>query len=489
MVRMMRDFSFLASTLFAGAATLSMGFGSSNNTSGAEGFVGINGLGGVTMGAGGIMGSGVLGGWFARRLSAQENGTDKAGSGHHVAIKSFDVSEDETLTYPSNLANIPDEHTTIMPIGDHERSSWAANRDSDPVTYLIFASSALKGGNGGAVVLETTDLTNFTFATDRGYAEQVMNPPVDFHACDVNWSTVFDENYSAPGSVLQDPTRPPGNFIMLYEAENHCPTLTNQQPYYATVGFARSPDFGRTWPQPVDDEFGGPDRHPVLKSDTPEPTVNTTRALGNAIPSAFVDGNYVYVVYGHAAGAATDGLVRVARAKFDGNDRATRRDHDRPGGGPNHPLEFFKWNGSAFDQPGIGGSDVGPVPAGGCPGRQGSGEISYNDDLGRYFMIFVCNSFKEDGYGSWYYSTATSLELQDWAQPVMIGGSRKPIIGPCNLKDNTGNEFDGFYPSFMSPDARQGHTRLTGKVFFLKGCDTGGDRLFLSRTFTITIEP
>jgi hypothetical protein len=71
----------------------------------------------------------------------------------------------------------------------------------------------------------------------------------------------------------------------------------------------------------------------------------------------------------------------------------------------------------------------------------------------------------------------------------MIGGSHQLIVGPCNVNDNTGNEFDGFYPSFMSPGARQGHTRLTGKVFFLRGCDTGGDRHFLSRTFTITVDP
>jgi len=418
----------------------------------------------------------VLSGWFAGWLFAQDNDGEHRRTAHHATIRSFEVSDDETLTYPSNLTNIPDEHTTIMPIGHHDG-------DSDSGAYLVFASSGVTGGNGGTVVLETTDLRNFTFATDRGYAEQVMNPPVPFKSCDAAWRTVFDENYSAPGSVLQDPTQPPGNFIMLYEAENHCPTLTNQQPYYATVGFAKSSDFGRTWPQPVDNEFGGPDRHPVLKSDTPQPTVNTTRALGNAIPSAFVDRNYVYVVYTHAAGTASDGLVRVARAKFDGDDWG----HDSGGGG--HPLEFSKWDGSAFDQPGIAGLDMGPVPGTGCPGRQGMAEITYNDDLGLYFMIFVCNSFSVDGYGSWYYSTATSLDLQDWTPPKLIAGSHKLIVGPCNLKDNTGNEFDGFYPSFMSPDARQGHTRLTGKVFFLRGCDTGGDRAFLSRTFTITVEP
>jgi hypothetical protein len=429
----------------------------------------------------------VLGGWSTGQLLAQNRDGDQDRAAHHAKIKSFEVSADETLSYPSNLTNLADEHTTIMPIGDHRRFPGTADRDSDSDAYLVFASSAVTGGNGGTVVLETTDLKNFTFAADYGYSEQVMNPPVDFKSCDAAWSTVFDENYAAPGSVVQDPTRPPGNFIMLYEAENHCPTLTNQQPYYATVGFATSSDFGRTWPAPVDNEFGGPDRHPVLKSDTPEPTTNTTRALGNAIPSAFVDGNYVYVAYTHAAGTASDGLVRVARAKFDGDDHGNGWDRDSGGGG--HPLEFFKWNGSAFDQPGIAGLDMGPVPGSGCPGRQGMAEISYNDDVRLYFMIFVCNSFSVDGYGSWYYSTATSLELQDWTPPEMIVGSHKLIVGPCNSKDKTGNEFDGFYPSFMSPESPAGHTRLTGKVFFLRGCDTGADRHFLSRTFTITVDP
>lgn len=316
-----------------------------------------------------------------------------------------------------------------------------------------------------------------------------MNPPVDFTSCDPVYDGEFDENYAAPGSVVQYPTRPPGNLIMFYEAENHCPGGNNQQPFYATVGFATSPDFGRTWPQPVDAEFGGPDRHPVLKSDIPEPTANTPFALGDAIPSAFVDHNYIYVAYTHAAGAKSDGLVRVARAKLDGNDQAIGADQGSPGGGPNHPLQFFKWYAGAFNQPGITGLDAGPVPGSGCPGRQGMAEISYNDDLGLYFMVFVCNSFSVDGYGSWYYSTATSLDRQDWTAPEIILGSRKLIVGPCNLKDKTGNEFDGFYPSFMSPGAQAGHTRLTGKVFFLSGCDTGEPRAFVSRNFRITVEP
>ena len=31
-------------------------------------------------------------------------------------IRSLAVSADETLTYPSNLTNLPDEHTTVMPL-------------------------------------------------------------------------------------------------------------------------------------------------------------------------------------------------------------------------------------------------------------------------------------------------------------------------------------------------------------------------------------
>ena len=73
-----------------------------------------------------------------------------------------------------------------------------------------------------------------------------MAPPTAIDQCNPTYQTEFDGNYAAPGSVVQDPTLPPGNLIMLYEAENHCPGGVNQQPFYATVGFARSSDNGKT---------------------------------------------------------------------------------------------------------------------------------------------------------------------------------------------------------------------------------------------------
>src|SRR5579864_671613 len=182
------------------------------------------------------------------RAASVNSWNDDQSEGHHAKIASFSVEvPDETLTYPSYLVNLPDEHTTLLPLFD-----WLRPWQENDHTYLLFGSSKIsKTGPGGTVVLETTDLVTFTDAGDKGYAEQVMIPPVLFTSCDAAFDTEFDENYSAPGSVVQDPTLPPGNLIMIYEAENHCPGGKNQQPYYATVGFARSADNGKTWPGPI----------------------------------------------------------------------------------------------------------------------------------------------------------------------------------------------------------------------------------------------
>jgi hypothetical protein len=88
----------------------------------------------------------------------------------------------------------------------------------------------------------------------------------------------------------------------------------------------------------------------------------------------------------------------------------------------------------------------------------------------------------------WYYSTASSLELQNWTTPQLIMGALQAVTAACNTSDGSGNSFDGWYPSFMSPDYPAGNLGKTGQVFFLTGCDTGM-RFFKSRTFTITTGP
>ncbi len=391
-------------------------------------------------------------------------------------INSFSVGPDQTLTYPdttgdpNRLANLADEHTTFIPLGP--------GLDD----YLAFASAKVaSSATGGAVVLQTSDLRTFSFATALGYGYQVMSPPVDITLCDSTYTTEFDENYAGPGSVVQDPTLPPGNLIIVYEAENHCPGGTNDHNFYATVGFARSADNGKTWPPPANSELGNSARHPILKCVNPQPSTGGYTPMGNAIPSAFVDKDpsgdyYLYVIYDYHDGGlspAADGLVRMARAKLGAD-----------------PLDFEKWYQGSFSQPGIGGLDTGVLPGLGCSANalQSMAGVSFNDDLGLYLMVYVCQSGSGSAHaGAWYYSTATSLDLQDWAAPQPIEGSQFAVTSPCPGL-TTGGAFDGWYPSLMSPGAAAGHTKLTGQVFFINGCDTG-TRTFASRAFTITAEP
>lgn len=376
-------------------------------------------------------------------------------------ISSFSVGADQTTSYPGNLTSWPDEHVTFLP-------SSAANG------YLVFGSSGVTGGTGGAAALQTQNLQSFSLATSLGYAEQVMNPPVGFTSCNPAFNAEFDENYTGPGTVIQDPTLPPGNLIMIYEAENHCPGGINQFDYYATAGLARSSDNGKTWPAPTNSVLGGPNRYPVLSIGTPEPTSpeNPQINLGDAIPTAFVDGNYLYVAYQSFLPSANDGLIRVARANLITDN-------------VNGTLQFHKWFNGAFSQPGIGGSDSGVLPTRGCAGNQRSPEISRNDALGRYLMIFTCINVSPAGQAAWYYSTAASLDAQNWTPPKMITNSLGPVLNPCMGASAGGTQFDGFYPSTVSPGAAQGHTLRTGLVYFLDGCDGGSLRAFDYRNFTI----
>ncbi len=386
-----------------------------------------------------------------------------------LQVASFSVGPDQTLTYPNTpgdpirLLYLPDEHTTIIP----------PISGSGP--YLVFAAAQLSG-LFGAVVLQTTDLKTFDFATPQGYNRQVVASPNVFGKCNPADNTEFDLNYAAPGSVLQDPTLPPGNLIMLYEAENHCPGGVNQQDFYATVGFARSSDNGKTWPAPAGGLLGGPARHPILQSADLQPTT-MHGYIGNAIPAGFVDKNgngdyYLYVSYGHYS-EGNPLRIGVARAKLGGTS-----------------LDFEKWYNGSFSQPGIGGLDSDPIPAGGCAAKARSHpEITFNDDLGLYVMVYWCDNGPTGANSvAWFYSTATNLDRQDWTSPRLILNSQVPQTTPCD-DGTSGTQMDGWYPSFMSPGAAAGHTRLTGLVFFLRGCMPGSDRHFKSRTFTITPAP
>jgi hypothetical protein len=205
---------------------------------------------------------------------------------------------------------------TQIATGSAAKHGWQVTRP-----YLVFgASNITKTGQFGAVVLQTTDLKTFDFAPLAGYNDQVMAGPVPLLGqCNSAYLTEFD-GYAAPGSVVQDPTLPPGNFIMIYEAENHCSDGSFNVPFYATAGFARSSDSGRTWPAPINGVSGGPARHPILQISDPQPSVPHDYE-GDALPSAFADldadhNYYLYVTYAYLPTSGNDdGRIRVAREK------------------------------------------------------------------------------------------------------------------------------------------------------------------------------
>jgi hypothetical protein len=390
-------------------------------------------------------------------MHANSSAIPASGSGPKIT---FSVGPDQSLSYPANLTALPDEHTTFIPPA------------SASGTYLVFAAALPK--TGGGLVLSTNDL--HSFVPTSGYPSPVIFPTLNFATCKAAYDPAFDLNYAAPGSVLQDPTRAPGNLIMIYEAENHCPGEVWQQPFYVTVGFARSADNGKTWPPPVDSELGGLDRYPVLKGPLPEPSApeQPPMALGDALPSAFIDATSIYVTYS-LSNPGGDRIIRVARARLGGDGQ----------------LGFLKWDNGAFSGAGIGGPDSGVLPSRSCNGYESMGSISYSDSLRLYVLTFVCVSGNMDSGGgfqptqaAWYFSTAGDLALENWTTPQMVQGSEHPVAQACG-EHGSGSSFDGWYPSFMSPGSPAGHISKAGIVFFMNGCDTG-KRTFVSRTFTIT---
>ena len=112
--------------------------------------------------------------------------------------------------------------------------------------------------------------------------------------------------------------------------------------------------------------------------------------------------------------------------------------------------------------------------------------ISYFDPLKIFLMTFVCRSVPL-AQAAWYFSTATSLDLQDWTVPQVVANSQFTLIDPCPGQAD-GMSFDGWYPSLMSPGSVSGHISQSGYAFFLNGCDTG-KRSFVRRAFSIRVGP
>jgi hypothetical protein len=397
------------------------------------------------------------------------------------------VSNETAYTPPTGMTLLPDEHSSFVP----------------PTTadgpYLFF-EAAKYGGTTGAVVLQTdSTFASFTLAT--GYTSPVLYSAKPFGECagvgdPAGLDNLFDENYAAPGSVLQDPTQPDGNLMMIYEGENHCRvdpndgTVHNVQPYYATAGFARSSDNGVTWPAPG--FTPGPFRYSILggPSDKPAYDPDSITAVGDAIPSGYIKGSCLYVVYAnHPAPSETNRAIGIQIARV------------QLGSDPLFLQKYLVTSGvGSFSSPGMGGAGTNVIPftpIGGtqttptCTGTQFQPGLSFNQFLGRYLMTMVCEVSSTAGQLGWFFSTATSLDAEDWTPPQLIANSQFTTTTPCDGQPPTSPStyFNGWYPSFYSPNLAMGRTGKNGLAFYLDGCNLDSERTFKSRTFTVTADP
>ena len=262
---------------------------------------------------------------------------------------------------------------------------------------------------------------------------------------------------------------------------------------WASIGVARSNDGGRTWPRPVaqpgyeNDAFEyGDGRYAGITLPGTPPSAAADNFYGDALPSAFVDemdpsgSYYLYVPYqfSGAPGVKPDSSIHIARAKLG----------DRFGHHEEGPLHFTKWFNGKWSEKGRGGNESGVTPICQRSSGDGNGQISYNDALHLYMMTFACRTYACKSAGNCtptelalYFTTATSLEAEDWTQPQLIENSAYPV----QVDAQGGQIVDGGYPTFVSPQCRPGHLGLSGKVLFLKG-DVIGSRVFAARSFKIS---
>ena len=148
---------------------------------------------------------------------ATQSGSDQTGPATLVDNSiTMSVSNDLAVSIPGTLKYVPDEHISFLPA-------------IYPGVYNVIVAGANQVGRqlfGDTLVLQTRDFLNFTLAPGFGspdHGREIFWAPRTIGSpCNYAGVTHFDEQYAAPGGVVHDPTRGPGNLIMIYEAEIHC---------------------------------------------------------------------------------------------------------------------------------------------------------------------------------------------------------------------------------------------------------------------------
>lgn len=361
----------------------------------------------------------------------------------------------------------------------------------------------------------------------------------------------FDMHYASAGSIVKDPTAAPGSLLMVYEGTNACVgnpggPISGNDNDYISLGIATSIDYGKTWPtyrgNPLTFDFvplpgvnttqapnapmgalwpnvcmgnnccvgadcavtppAGYGRYPVV---TPTTSLDTLMKEGVPLPNKYGEqeiSGFVDDVSPNAAPYlyASSGNVRLAKAALNGGSA---------------PLTFTKWDGQGFNSAGLGGTEASVLPTDpnspfeNCldpTQKQFGSSITYVEATHQYLLTFVCISSGDpklgkdqagaQGGASWFYATSYNLnDPTQWSKLDALGNPQpREIAGswsPFDASSTTCPDFKGWYPSFMSLKTNPGHLSMSGYVFYLYGCQGGGNgqapqRQMSSRAFKIT---
>ena len=359
---------------------------------------------------------------------------------------------------PSNMTILPDEHTTFFPPAGGSNA------------YTVFAAANV-GALKGTVVLQTSDFTNSRWhpATPARSCRRRCR----VHLVQSGLRHGVRRDYSDPGSVLQDPTRPPGTLMMFYEAETTAPAESRS-------GLLRDDRLCPIDRQRRDVAEAGKrparrtDRYPVLRLATPSRFRACSGAHGQRDPAAFVDGNYVYVtcIAPPGPGLVGDGKQRVARAQLGGavNSASQSGTADR-----SVSRASVAW---------ITGLRRAAASAPRAWARSAT-----VDALGLYLMTFVQVGHRCPPHAACCFSLATSLDLQDWTVPQLITNSQYPLYEPCRGQHaDGGSSMAGIRRSCRRIGARPHRHERVGFLFSTSAANSA-ERNITSRTCPLRPTP
>lgn len=365
-----------------------------------------------------------------------------------VAVTTFTPPGAARTVAAAHALVLGDDAQAVLPVGRYglrftpdEHMSYFRRTDG---TARVFWAGGTAAGTGETVAMETDDFSDFAPLMASGdLALAVFGPSGP-------GSNAFDADYAGPGSIVRASNG--RDLLMFYHAENHLFAGVHYsfEPFYASIGLARSPDDGVTWYRAGQ----------IVSSDAPHPTGASPReAMGTGSPSAIVYRGYIYLFYLDIAPPNTrPDVIHVARSPVATDGR---------------PGSWQKFYDGSFSEPGLGGAStpvVGPVAPVGRTISAAFPDVSYNTYLKSFLMAFQTS----DGF---YY--ATSRDLLSW---TVRGRFFKFPAGEDHMKKG---QTIYTYPTLISPEQPNDQlTSRTGYLFYAKGVNQVAPHAMYRRAFS-----